>query len=429
MCIRPRLCALFLLPIALATLAQSTFGASAHAESASRDPLELAVAERQALARDHSLARLDAEADALGERAIADSQLPDPELTVGYQDLPVRNFSTTDEMMTMLMVGVRQHVPPGRTRALRRDQGEIASATRRAERDERALEVQREVRRSWLDWRFAHDAASLARDAETEFSDLIALTERRVAAGTARSRDLFQARLEHAALHERIIELDSERDAAGADLERWLGEPIAGRLPGGAPDWQAPDGAILREGLTAHPALAALDRQRAASRVATDIARQAYRPSWMFELGYGYRGGRDMATGERRSDMLTGMVSFNLPLFTGQRQDRHLAAAQHELNAAESGYADLLRRLAGELERSLVLWGRLDELVRFYRAELLPEADQTVLTTASAYRSDLATFDELIRARVAELDFQLRALRLERNRDQARIELLYLAGE
>jgi outer membrane protein TolC len=425
-------------PLRLRPAAACAALAALLAAGVAAEPLDLAEAERLAIERDPALTRLEAEAKALSEAAVAAGQLPDPELTLGYQNLPVDGFPTTDDMMTMAMIGVRQQFPAGRTRHLRRDRGELEAAARRAERDHRALEVKLETRRAWLDWRFAHDAAAVAHDAAAEFDELIALTERRLAAGTARQRDLSQAKLEWAALNERIIEIGADLDTAAAELSRWLGEPVsrqlvadrtAARTPGAAPDWPLPEHRVLRDALGRHPALEVLDLQSEASRVGVDIARQAYRPMWMVELGYGYRRGTDMATGERRSDMITGMVSVSLPLFRGQRQNREVRAAEFEQDAAQYARADMLRVLDGALQRQLAAWTRLDALVGFYRDELLPEASQLVTTTESAYRSDRASFDELIRARVDQLDYRLRAMRVARSRDDARIELLYLAGD
>jgi outer membrane protein TolC len=385
---------------------------------------------RVALARDRSLARLTAEADALAEQAVADGQLPDPELMVGYQNLPLDGFPTTDDMMTMLMVGVRQQFPAGRTRHLRRDLGELTSAARRTEGDARRLEIVLEVRRAWLDWRYAHRAAALVREVQGHFAELSALTERRIAAGTALQRDLSRARLEHLAILERIIELEAEREAAAAELGRWMDQPVTqSRPPDDDAGWPAPDAGAIRAALHEHPTLQQLDRLVDAGRTGTDIARQAYRPSWMVELGYGYRRGADMATGSDRSDMLTAMVSVSLPLFPGGRQDRAVAAARRDEDAARYAHADRLRHLASDLARESALWARYDELVRILEDDLLPEAGQTASTTESAYRSGRATFEELIRARVDELDYRLRALALTRQRDQARVALLYLSGD
>lgn len=393
-------------------------------------PLSLDDAVRDALERDESLARLEALADARAERAVADGALPDPELVMGYRNLPADGFSTTENMMTMLMVGLRQSFPAGRSRHLSRDRGELEAQALRAEHDDRVLAIRRAVRRAWLDWRDAHERTALARDAVAEFERLVDVTERRYAAGTARQLDVSQARLELAALGERIIGFEAHRDAAAAELARWLGVPVEARhVPGDAPDWPTPDPARLRESLPGHPALRAPEIRIESGRVGTEIARQTYKPKWMAEVSYGFRAGDDPVVGGGKSDLVSGMVSVSVPLFTGNRQDRRLASAMRERDAARSDHADRMRVLAGSLERQLALWQRFDELVALYRERLLPEAGDTSATTLSAYRSDRATFDELIRARVAELDYGLRGLRVTRQRDDARIELLYLAGE
>ncbi|MFW5927460.1 MAG: hypothetical protein ACOCSR_05345, partial [Wenzhouxiangella sp.] len=59
----------------------------------------------------------------------------------------------------------------------------------------------------------------------------------------------------------------------------------------------------------------------------------------------------------------------------------------------------------------------------------LNEAEATLEATMSAYRADRATFDELIRARLALLEQQLEEIEIRRARQAAAIELDYLAAE
>jgi len=47
----------------------------------------------------------------------------------------------------------------------------------------------------------------------------------------------------------------------------------------------------------------------------------------------------------------------------------------------------------------------------------------------NAYRSGVSDFAELIRSRLAELDVELKLLRLTVDRGQAQAKLLYLQGE
>jgi len=72
----------------------------------------------------------------------------------------------------------------------------------------------------------------------------------------------------------------------------------------------------------------------AAAQSAVDLAEQRRRPGWMLDVSYGFRSGEEM-DGESRADMLSAMVSVDLPLFRGNRQDREVAAARAEARACK----------------------------------------------------------------------------------------------
>ena len=389
--------------------------------------IDLEAAVEAALARDTGLAAFEARVEAAHATARADGALPDPELSLGYRDLPTDDFSTSADMMTMFMVGVSQRFPAGQTRSLRRSRGEREAEVLLAERDAHALEIRRWVRRAWLDWRFAGRAQVLAESAEARLTELVALTERRFATGTADRQELMRARLERAVLRERTLEWDAEARAAHADLTRWLDE--APDRPGAGPDWLAPDASTIEQRLPGHPLLRAATIRESIGEVGAELAREAYKPEWMVEVGYGIRRGRDPLTGDSRSDMLSGMVSVSVPLFTANRQDQRLRAAHHERAAARFDQTDLTRDFRRRQARQLALWSRYAELADLYQESLLPAAADTRGATLDAYQNDRATFDEAIRSELDEFEHRIGALRAARQRDEARLELLYLAGE
>ncbi len=86
------------------------FMAPAHAEG----PISLEEAVRIALgAGDPTVARHEAQAAALGDTAVADGQLPDPRLMVGFVNWPTDSFDYDQEPMTQIQVGVLQRFPQG----------------------------------------------------------------------------------------------------------------------------------------------------------------------------------------------------------------------------------------------------------------------------------------------------------------------------
>ena len=73
-------------------------------------------------------------------------------------------------------------------------------------------------------------------------------------------------------------------------------------------------------------------------------------------------------------------------------------------------------------------WTSLNDRVERYRSILIRRAQQNVEAALDAYQSDRGDFTQLMRARLTELDTQLKALRVEVDRAKARARLLYLAG-
>lgn len=387
--------------------------------AAAMGPLTISEAVDRALAQDSGLERLGALADARDERAVAESALPDPQVSIGYQNLPTRTFSTTDDMMTMLMVGVRQRIPDAGSRGLRRSIGGIEANALLAQREARALEVVAEVRRAWVNWRFAHRALEHSRAAEAEFAALVRLVEGRLATNRARQYDVLQARLESTALEERSINLESERAAALADLERWTG-PIDGRTPEFNFAWPDPDPQVSLED---HPLLVSAQLVLEARTTGITLAERSTRPEWMVDLGYGIRNG----TG--RSDTLSGMISMSVPLFSRGRRDREIAASLREEDAARFAMIDQAKSLQAVVSRQWAIWQRMDRLVNLYRDRLIPDAEATSATALRAYQEGQVTFEELTRAQLAEMNIRIGALDAAMRRDQAHIQLLFLAGE
>ncbi len=406
--------ALMVVALTLATPAQS-------------NTLELHQAEAMALDAEPTLLRRQALADAYQEEATAAGALPDPELNIGYQNLPVDSLSPRDEMMSMAMISVRQRFPAGDTRALRRQSAEQRSQLFRHEHAAQDLAVRRAAQQSWLRWYYAHARLQLAEESIDTLAELMPLIDRRVAAGTADQQDQALVRLELADLRQRQLAEQTALARARAQLERWLQQPVDDRTPGTIPAWPAPDRARLETAIDSHPALQVADAEAQESDLAVALAEQAYKPEWMVELGYAHRRGRDMDG--RRSDLVSGMVGISLPLFQGGRQDPARRAAEHQAIADRLARQDLARQLHGEFRHQLALWQYSAQQLDFYHQELLPAAHESAEATERAYRSDRATADELIRLRLRIIDLQMEVLNRAEQRDLARTELFYFAAE
>ena len=158
------------------------------------------------------------------------------------------------------------------------------------------------------------------------------------------------------------------------------------------------------------------------------LAREAYKPEWMLGVNYGIRDGRN-ADGSNRADFLSAMVTVDIPLFSGKRQDRRLEARQHQLQAAKFAFDDQYRELNQMLDSSYAEWERLQERERLYKSTLLPQARQNAESALLAYQNDTADFANVMRARITELDIELKFLRISLDMYKAQAKIAYLAGD
>ena len=105
--------------------------------SSESQPLTLDEAVATALTtEDPEFARFTARAEALENRAVADSQLPDPKITGQVANVPVDSFEFDQEGMTQaLRLGLRQEFPAGKTLKVRGEQRRAEAEAERARRE------------------------------------------------------------------------------------------------------------------------------------------------------------------------------------------------------------------------------------------------------------------------------------------------------
>ena len=169
------------------------------------------------------------------------------------------------------------------------------------------------------------------------------------------------------------------------------------------------------------------ERRIDAAQTAVSLAQQSKRPGWMLDVSYGFRSGE--MDGESRPDMLSAMVSMDLPLFSGNRQDREVAAARAEMRGLHDMHDDHQREMRAMLAEAWSVAARTAELEQYYESDLLPLAEQSVQAALLAYRSNRAMIDDVVAARRVALETSLKHLRLVADRAQAQYDVDYLVGD
>ncbi len=393
------------------------------------DPLTLEEAQRLAVERDAGREALVSEAEALRDMAIASGQLPDPQGRVGAVNLPTDSFALDQEPMTMLEVGVMQRFPAGDSRALSRHLLEQRAAATDADTQDRTLATRLAVARLWLELDYQENVLGLL-DRERDWVDtLLTGIGAAYAAGEGSQGMLLDARLAALDVEERRIGTERDREAAQAELARWIGSVAYGeRVAVDVDSPRLPPLAALRERLDQHPRLLVLERERDTAATEVELSGERYKPEFGFDLSYGFRQGRS-EDGSGWPDMLTAMITFDVPLFTRDRQDRESSAARARARAADARRTDALRALQAQLEAAHARATRLQTLIDLYEQRIGGLAEVSAKSALSGYRESEGPLTDVVEAERRVIDVRERLARLRRDHAQALAEIDYLTGD
>jgi outer membrane protein TolC len=181
--------------------------------------------------------------------------------------------------------------------------------------------------------------------------------------------------------------------------------------------------ALYRQ-LERHPAVLAVDRRIDSVATGVDLARQKYHPGFGVRAQYGYRA--EDPAGRSRDDLLSFGVTFDLPLFPRNRQDREVSAAVARDAAVRTERTLLVRELVSRLDTMRAELIRLEQRKALYQNRLLPQMGEQAEASLSAYNNADGDFAEAVRARIAELDAKIDALAINVARQQTLAGIDYL---
>src|SRR4051794_20620961 len=117
------------------------------------DPLTHDDAVRIALERAPLLQAQARRVDAAHEAVTSAGRLPDPELVLGIDNLPIEGanaFSIGDDFMTMRRIGVMQPVPSGAKRSTQRSSAQAYARMSESTLTQTQLDVARATSQAWI---------------------------------------------------------------------------------------------------------------------------------------------------------------------------------------------------------------------------------------------------------------------------------------
>jgi cobalt-zinc-cadmium efflux system outer membrane protein len=357
------------------------------------------------------------------EKSISAGRLPDPELLMGVDNLPIAGedaYSFDRDFMTMRKIGVMQSFPNSRKRSVERERAQAVVGFAEQRTHQTQLEVARSTSQAWF-------AVSTSEALERSLLDLkaeLALSAKAARAALASARgsasDALAAQAAISELEDRLLQARAQTRAARAELAQWIGESAAQPLSAAPEIRELP---FTREqilsSLHRHAPLRTIDQQLAVARSDVDLARAQKRPDWSAQLAYAQRG-------DAFSDMVSLEFRVGLPLFARNRQDPVIRAKRADLAQLEAERESELRMHSVEVTRELAAWESARERIELYRRERLPLARERVRASQAAYQSGGIPLGDVLASVVAAIELQRDYTQLANELAQAWAYLRYL---
>jgi flagellar biosynthesis chaperone FliJ len=421
---------------------------------AAENSLSLLGAVTAAQSNDPWLVRSEHAQQSVEAMSVAAGSLPDPQMAIALANFPTDTFAIDQEPMTQVKVGVTQMFPKGDTLAIKRRQLEIVGSQFPYQRQDRKAKVVVMVGKIWLEAYKAQESIALIMQDRPLFEQLgdIAEASYSSAMGRTRQQDIIRAQLELTRLDDRLTMLRQKKEMAVEQLSEWVSAnfrheylmdisgtdmrvswsqleldrqlpevPMLQPLIYMQPTEAAPQ--LLYEYFSIHPAVSAVDTKIKASDSGVDLARQSYKPGWGVNASYSYRA--DAENGTDRADFVSVGVSFDLPFFTENRQDKQVESALANSQSIKTEKWLLIREMIAGFEKARTQLTRLQERQLLYERELLPQMHEQAEASLTAYTRDDGDFAEVVRSRIAELNATIDALEIRVEKQKAVIDLNY----
>ncbi|ELE1958939.1 TPA: TolC family protein [Vibrio vulnificus] len=421
--------------VATPVMAQSSTATSGQLLSQS-NPLTLLI--EQALANDASRKQIFAQSQAMRESGVAASTLMDPKLKVGFGGLPVDSFKFDEDPMTNISVGLMQQFERGSTLELQSKKASQQADGMALQVAAREREVANGITQLWLELGYQQQAERVLLENQRLMRELESFISTNYSIGKSEAQDLLNAQLQVSQLEEKLQANQQMQRRILSQMSEWLGSEwlyqqrdlkASNQL-----NWDALERLLSASSTTQHfaqlaqhPMVQMANANIAVSQTQVELAEQSYTPQFGVEVMYAYRQANNMK-GEPASDLVSAYLTMDIPLFTGNRQDRAHAAAQYQVGAAQSQKDLLLAQMNAKVNALLVDRSNLEQRLERYQNTLLEQAKARTKAVERGYQNSTAQFNDVIAATRDELAVELESQRLLTDLNQVNSNLAMLLG-
>jgi cobalt-zinc-cadmium efflux system outer membrane protein len=379
---------------------------------------------REALDKNPSLQAARLEADAAHANAGQRRAWDPPQVGIEFFETPLASFPNPIRNQRETDYFLQQSIPfPGKRGAMaesERWRGRSGEERARALADE----VARDVKTAWYGLCLADARLRSNAEGQEVAQRMIGAARKQYELGLGRQADILRAQAEWTALRNEALSLEEERQAMAGALNALLDRPADGVFPATEDLRPAPlrwTYAELKPWAEArHPALKALDAERSMRDAEVGAARKEFLPDLMVKGAYKSMGDvpEGMHGAAAPEDSWSLMIGVDVPVAPWSAPKYRAGYRIAKLNRDRAGRERkaAANRVDAEMRAALAKTSTAWRQWELAGDALLPQAEQALQSTLSAYQTGKGDFQELMDAYRGAL-----SARLERHMAAARV--------
>ena len=389
-----------------------------------------------ALENDASLRQFFAQSQAIRESGIASNTLMDPKLKFGIGGLPVDSFKLDDDPMTNMSVGIMQEFGRGSTLPLQQKKANQRAEGMIYKVKNKELDIANRMTKLWLELGFQQETKKILLKNKQLMLEMESYIQSNYAIGQSEVQDLLNAQLQVSKIDEQLQANAQMQQRILARFSEWLGSDwlmqqtdlsVTPQL-----QWQKLSVLLSNENnsryyeqLASHPMISMAETEITARKTEVAISKEAYKPKFGIEVMYGKRQANGMG-GEPAPDLFSAFLTVDIPLFTGNKQDRNRAAAQYQVIAAKSNKTVLLSQMNAKVNALMMDRTNLKQRLMRYESTLIKQAQSRTQAVERGYENNTAQFNDVISAVSDELLLEIEMWRLITELNITHSNLAYL---
>ena len=355
---------------------------------------QIFMIQNSALMNNPRLKAMEQESSMMKSRIEWSGTLEDPRLKFGVNNLPVGSYSFTKEDMTSKEIGISQMIPFSKLGA-RRTIAEMEYQKSLFKLKKEKVETLHDLRMNLYELIYTRSSIAILEEIKRQIKLLI---DREVAASKAGAGSLsnvLKSNIEYSMADEELINLLQKEKELTRKINYLCGTVASidlKELP--SPEFKDIDtDTVKNEIMTSNPDLKIIRLDQEISMEEVHLKQMEYIPD--IEVGFSYMQ-RQNGNGMKRDDMVSGMVSMNIPLWFWKKNEPMIDEMKTKNSATGSLYRERENSLSSRADIIISQISRWQDLYKLYRDRLIPQTELTLETNLARYRTGSVEFMPVI---------------------------------